>query len=171
LLEYARAKLFDPLGIDSRPAYEGSDPVAPEFYAADFAWAADGSGLNSGCCGLKLTAEDLLKIGQLYRAEGRWHGRPIVSAEWVHASTAAQVETGDELAANYGYFWWLAEVDGLREFIAVGSGPDGSAGQLIFVVPDLHLVAVMSCSDTDETPNCVRAGSDLVMELVIDPLR
>ena len=32
-LEYARAKLFDPLGIESQPAYEGSDSFAPEFYA------------------------------------------------------------------------------------------------------------------------------------------
>lgn len=37
-LEYARAKLFDPLGIRSHPAHEGSDMFASEFFAADFAW-------------------------------------------------------------------------------------------------------------------------------------
>ncbi len=168
-LEYARAKLFDPMGIESQPAYEGSDYFAPEFYAANFAWAADGSGLNSGCCGLKLTAEDMLKIGQLYRAEGRWDGRQLVSADWVHASTAPQVVVDSE--RSYGYFWWLAGVDGLRGFIASGAWSEGSAGQLIVVVPDRDLVAVMSCSDSDETPKCWDAGWNLIWELVVAPLR
>ncbi len=41
--------------------------------------------------GLKSTAPDLVKLGELYVNGGRWHGRQIVSQEWVDESTSAQL--------------------------------------------------------------------------------
>jgi CubicO group peptidase (beta-lactamase class C family) len=54
VLDYARIKLFDPLKIDTRPAYQGTDAGDPSgpFHRAAFAWAADRSGLNAGSHGL-----------------------------------------------------------------------------------------------------------------------
>jgi CubicO group peptidase (beta-lactamase class C family) len=164
VLEYARIKLFDPLEIDTRPAYQGSDagdPAGP-FHRAGFAWAADTSGLNAGCYGLKLTAADMAKLGQLYLANGRWAGRQIVSAEWVRASTTRQVAPEDnDLFDGYGYFWWLGEHDGRRYFAA-----SGSAVQLILVSPELHLVAVVSSRDTAD-PDPLPAGLAMVEDLAI----
>jgi len=55
VLDYARRKLFDPLGIDTRPAWEGWD-IAEGFRKPGFGWATDRQGTNTGCCLLKLTA-------------------------------------------------------------------------------------------------------------------
>ena len=81
ILDYARAKLFDPLGIDTRPAWQGSGTGSPAsgFNKPGFAWAADSAGINVGGFGLKLPAADLVKLGELYVNGGRWHGRRIVS--------------------------------------------------------------------------------------------
>jgi CubicO group peptidase (beta-lactamase class C family) len=164
VLEYARVKLFDPLEIDTRPAYQGSDVGDPagRFHRAAFAWAADVSGLNAGCYGLKVTAEDMAKLGRLYLGGGRWGGRQIVSAEWVETSTSRQVvPEGSDLFDGYGYFWWLGEHDGRRYFAA-----SGAAGQLILVSPELHLVAVVSSRDTAD-PDPLPAALSMIEDLAI----
>ena len=109
ILDYAREKLFDPLGIDSQPAWEGVNPNLKDgFDDAGFAWQTDSKGTHIGAYGLKLTPPDLVKLGELYLDEGMWHGRRIVSADWVRASTAPQL-TEEQAASGgqYGYLWWV----------------------------------------------------------------
>jgi CubicO group peptidase (beta-lactamase class C family) len=150
VLDYARERLFDPLGIKTRPAYEEeplrdatADQPTRDFVRAGFAWGTDRQGVNSGCCFLKLTAPDMVKIGELYLNRGVWHGRRIVSADWVRDSTAPQV-TPDQLGPDggYGYFWWRGEIRQHRAFFA-----QGSYGQLVAVFPDLKLVIAVSTRD------------------------
>ena len=101
LLDYAREKLFDPLGIDSQPAWEGVNRYLKDgFDDAGFAWQTDSTGTHIGAYGLKLTPPDLVKLGELYLDEGVWDGRRIVSADWVRASTAPQLT--EEQAASRG---------------------------------------------------------------------
>ena len=113
LLDYAREKLFDPLGIDTRPAWQGSDTGSPTsgFNKPGFAWATDSAGVNVGAFGLKLTATDLVKLGELYVNGGRWHGRQIVSQAWVDESTSNQLsdEQAEAAQTQYGYLWWTDE--------------------------------------------------------------
>jgi CubicO group peptidase (beta-lactamase class C family) len=92
-------------------------------------WNADPGGVRYGGSGLELRPRDMAKFGQLYLQGGVWEGRQIVPAEWVAASVA-----GDE----YGYLWWTY-ADG--SYAALGY-----AGQAIFVVPRLELVAVFTAS-------------------------
>jgi CubicO group peptidase (beta-lactamase class C family) len=153
VLAYARAKLFDPLGIDTRSAAE---PVAvpsnrPSYDRADFAWPTDPQGVHTGAFLLKMAPQDLLKIGQLYLDHGRWQGRQLVPASWVTAATTAQVPADNlESGGHYGYLWWVTTAAGDPAYAAVGSG-----GQLIEVVPRRHLVVVVS-SDVDQSkPNGV----------------
>ena len=137
LLDYARQKLFDPLDIPTRPAYQtrfGSEVpywVEPGFLAADFAWLRAPDGVHAGSFAAKLRPVDLLKLGQLYLDEGRWHGRQVVPADWVKEATAADAPNG------YGYFWWLHPVQGQHGYAAIGSH-----GQIILVVPDRRLIVV-----------------------------
>jgi CubicO group peptidase (beta-lactamase class C family) len=144
-LDYGREKLFDPLGIRTRPAAE---PVAlPEnindYERAAFAWPTDPQGINLGNAYVKVTASDMAKLGQLWLQNGRWHNRQLVSAKWIKASRTDRVPTGDGVAGAYGYQVWLGTNGGQDAVMARGSG-----GQLIEIVPALGLVVTV-LSDVD----------------------
>ena len=90
VLDYAREKLFDPLGISTRPAFSEAlpDPFTTEFVTAGFGWGTDPNGIQLGGYGLRLTAPDMMKIGELYRRDGVWNGQQIVPAAWIHQCTS-----------------------------------------------------------------------------------
>jgi CubicO group peptidase (beta-lactamase class C family) len=94
VVNYAREKLFDPLGVDTDPAFVEPlpDTEAADFAVAGFGWGTDPQGIPVGAFGLRLTASDMMKLGELYLNDGAWHGRQIVPAEWVK-----QVTTPSEL--------------------------------------------------------------------------
>jgi CubicO group peptidase (beta-lactamase class C family) len=81
----------------------------------------------------------MAKLGVLFADGGRWHGRQLVPAAWVHEATSPVVPTGDGPGEHYGYQWWITEADGHPAFAAIGFG-----GQIIEVVPDLRLVVTAS---------------------------
>jgi len=150
LLAYARAKLFDPLGIDTRGAAQPPfTPAGRRIYdAAHFAWAVDPQGINAGYSTIKLTPTDMAKVGRLYLAGGVWNGRRVVSADWVHRATSPQVPThgkGPGPSGSYGYQWWITSVQDHQAFAALGFG-----GQLVEVVPDLKLVVAVSSDFKDD---------------------
>ncbi|MBZ0305499.1 MAG: beta-lactamase family protein [Anaerolineae bacterium] len=80
-LEYARQKLFDPLGIGT------------------VRWQADPQGINMGGMGLWMTTRDMARIGQMML----YGGQGIVSESWVKESTTPP-------DGEYAYLWW-AEAD------------------------------------------------------------
>jgi CubicO group peptidase (beta-lactamase class C family) len=154
VLDYAQEKLFDPLEIDSRPAYEkrGSLPTPASFDAVGFGWATDAAGLHSGCCMLRLRAADMLKIGELYLKDGVWQGKRILPAGWVEMST-----TPSSLNPEYGLMWvrttTINQTTAHTTYVARGFG-----GQLIAVVPDLRLVVAVGSVATE---NYSIPGSDV----------
>ena len=156
-LDYARAKLFTPLGISTVPAAE---PVArsesdPAYDRARFAWPTDPQGNHVGFSFLKLTARDMDKLGQLWLNQGRWAGRQLVSAARVTESTTSHVDT-HSTPEQYGYQCWVTTADGHRAYAAIGYG-----GQLIEVVPDLDLVVVVASTDAPGA-----AGAQVYLDLV-----
>lgn len=171
VLDYAREKLFDPLGISTRPVTELTVEPGP---AGDFAgsiatydavtgfiWPVDPTGLAIAFRDLKITTRDMLTIGQLYLDGGRKGGDPVVPAEWVTAATTVQVPHTGGFGDGYGYQWWVGTVDGHATYAAVGFG-----GQLIQVVPDLGLVAVASSSDEPNALDATSISTDLVQPIV-----
>ena len=172
VLDYAREKLFDPLGITSTPAAEPVPGAAGSagYDAADFAWPRDPQGVHLGPGGQKLTASDLARLGRLWLEGGKWEGRQLVPETWLTAATTQQVAAVD--GCGYGYGFWTRTVDGRRAFAAMGDG-----GQLVLVVPDLDLVAVVqSSSPTDPTDPTAAADNgtadalryaDVITELVV----
>lgn len=144
VFEFAKEKLFDPMGISTEPASQ------PRFNGAQmsiydnapgFGWSIDPQGLNLGMSDLRITAADMIKLGQLYLDGGKWHGEELVPATWVADSTQNQVPDGDS-SGGYGYQWWVLQAGRHQAFAAIGF-----AGQLIEVVPDLKLVVAVSCQD------------------------
>ena len=98
--DYARERLFGPLGIQS------------------FAWDAAPDGVSRGYAGLRLSALDMARFGYLYlnvRASGR--ASRSSPAKWVAASTRKHV--AGNLQPGYGYRWWV-DTDGL--YMALGYG-------------------------------------------------
>jgi CubicO group peptidase (beta-lactamase class C family) len=145
LLAYAREKLFDPLEIDTRPAFQPilepgrPDPVRA-YDRAGFTWPRDPQGIHVGYGYIKMTAEDMVKLGNLYLDQGRWEGEQVVPSAWIRdATTAAVSSAGGFGGTGYGYQWWITTAGDHRGFAAIGFG-----GQIIEVVPDLRLVVVAS---------------------------
>jgi CubicO group peptidase (beta-lactamase class C family) len=145
VLDYARAKLFDPLGITSRPEADllAVEANRPAYDRADFAWPHDPQGVQTGFSWLKLTARDMAVLGRLYLDGGRWQGDQVVPTAWVDAATIEQVRA-NSITHGYGYQWWVTTAGGHEAYAAVGFG-----GQLIEVVPDLRLVAVFQADITE----------------------
>jgi CubicO group peptidase (beta-lactamase class C family) len=166
LLDYAREKLFDPLGIDTRPAWQGrSSDLRTALSEPGFAWVTDQDGTNLTCCGLKLTAPDMVKIGQLYLDEGRWQGRQLVAPQWVKESTTNQLtkaQTGAE--GPYGYLWWVGAIESHPYFAAVGS-----YGQYVVVVPDSRLI-VVTASDESGFPEPTERFRKTFEDVIFAPI-
>jgi CubicO group peptidase (beta-lactamase class C family) len=92
VLAYARAKLFDPLGVVTRP---GSEPLfdeahRPEYQRAGFAWPVDPQGFHTTAFFLKLRPRDMATFGQVFLQNGQWNGQQVVPAAWVRQATTAQ---------------------------------------------------------------------------------
>jgi CubicO group peptidase (beta-lactamase class C family) len=141
VLDYARRKLFGPLGIDTQPAFEllAVEKNLPAYERAGFAWPVDPSGLHVGFGLLKIRPSEMARIGTLYLNGGTWHGSRVPSSAYIRDATKGQV-AAEGPAIRYGYQWWVSIVGkGHAAFSAVGYG-----GQLIEVVPSLRLVAVFS---------------------------
>jgi CubicO group peptidase (beta-lactamase class C family) len=145
LLSYARKVLFDPLGIDTRPAFQPVlRPDRPEpraaYDAAGFAWPRDPQGINIGSGFVKMSAPDLLKLGNLFLAGGVWEGEQLVPRDWVQIATSPLVDTAGGFGGeHYGYQWWVTSAGDHAAFAAIGFG-----GQIVEVVPDLGIVVAAS---------------------------
>jgi CubicO group peptidase (beta-lactamase class C family) len=86
VVDFARRRLFDPLGM------------------ADTAMTTDQAGNAQMFQGLQTTCRDLARFGVLLLNHGVWGDEQIVSSEWVEAATG---RSSTELNAAYGYLWWL----------------------------------------------------------------
>jgi CubicO group peptidase (beta-lactamase class C family) len=148
-LDYARRVLFEPLDIQTRPAYEGSlfDVGEPKVEKiTTFGWLRDHEGIHCGSFGLKLTGRDMVKLGELYRQGGVYNGRRILDESFVRAATQAQ--SGDLPGLDYGYLWWVTPPGTDPAYTAVGL-----YGQLVLVVPAHELVVAVSTRPFPPSPS------------------
>ncbi|NEX64744.1 serine hydrolase domain-containing protein [Noviherbaspirillum galbum] len=115
-------------------------------------WVPNLRGVPMAYAGLRLLPRDMLKLGRLANAQGRWQGRQVVPQTWiadmqrqhVPARLAFMGMKGGDV--GYGYQWWNGTVDWhgktLRWSAAIGNG-----GQRIAVVPALDLTVVVTAGE------------------------
>lgn len=157
LEDYARTRLFAPLGIDS------------------VEWVGDLAGMPSAASGLRMRPRDLAKFGSLFLHQGRWDGRQVIPAAWVEQSTRRNSRfrpaTGWNAGGEYGYayFWWYncyPTVNGLIEArSAVGNGQ-----QRVFVLPGLDMVVTIFSGRYNDT-GAATLGARILRDQVIPAVR
>jgi CubicO group peptidase (beta-lactamase class C family) len=124
--DYARDKLFGPLGI------------------TDFDWVKlRNSGQPFAAGGLRLRPRDMAKLGQLLLNDGQWNGRQVVPKGWIAESTRPRLKA---YGLDYGYQWWLGRSFSKHGWLPWTAGL-GYGGQSLFVQPDLDLVVAITAGD------------------------
>jgi CubicO group peptidase (beta-lactamase class C family) len=158
LEDYARAQLFEPLGI------------------TDVDWVGDLAGMPAAASGLRLRPRDLAKFGSLYLHGGRWNGRQVITADWIERSTRRHFRfrprTGADAGGQFGYayFWWYScypTAHGLIETrTAVGNGQ-----QRIFVLPGLDMVVTILAGRYNDFTTGSSLGTRILRQHVIPAVR
>jgi len=166
VLDYAREKVFDPLGIVTRPAATPATTAADyrqSYLAARHAWPTDPQGRQVGDGWLKLTAPDLAKLGALWLDQGRWGDGQLVPRSFMVEAQSHLVSTFQDPAQGYGFQQWTTTTaDGHAAFAAIGR-----AGQLTEVVPaDRAVVVVVSETQPWEPTDPGVADIDTLVSLV-----
>jgi CubicO group peptidase (beta-lactamase class C family) len=127
MLEYAKGRLFDPLGMTS---------ITPEF---------DRSGTMLGGSMMHATARDWAKMGEFLRNNGTVRGAQLLPASWVKF-----MRTSSPQDAAYGGHMWLNKKRpaGRDQVLFPEKGPRdvfsllGHLGQFVLVSPQQKLTVV-----------------------------
>jgi CubicO group peptidase (beta-lactamase class C family) len=122
--DYAREKLFGPLGI------------------TDFEWVEMPTSREpAAASGLRLRPRDAAKLGQLMLDDGVWNDKHVLPRGWTGDSMKPRV-TGEGVY-YYGYQWWLGRTLLSDKSVHWAAGV-GFGGQRLYVVPDLDLVVMIN---------------------------
>jgi CubicO group peptidase (beta-lactamase class C family) len=97
-------------------------------------WRELNDGTNPLPTGAFVGAREWLKYGALIAGGGIFHGKRIVPSDVI-----AECLKPTDIAPRYGLGWWLGGPKGAPADAAYASG---AAGQALYVIPSLNLVAV-----------------------------
>lgn len=139
--DYARTKLFEPLGIES------------------FEWVKGADNVPSAASGLRLTTDGLLRIGIMVANGGVFDGQQIVDPDWLAASFEPQIAL--EPGFSYGYLWYIAGTPDRLVVMGLGNG-----GQRLSIQPDAKLV-VASFAGNYNDPNGWKSAYRVLTEFVV----
>jgi CubicO group peptidase (beta-lactamase class C family) len=122
--DYAKAKLFGPLGITR------------------WQWGRDPQGVSMGGYRLALLPRDMAKFGYLYLHRGEWDGKQLIAPEWTDKVNHATVNMNAQFnkALRYSNQFWATPDRGLY-------WANGYHCQTIAVYPALDMVAVTTARD------------------------
>ncbi|MBV9755787.1 MAG: serine hydrolase [Alphaproteobacteria bacterium] len=142
LPEVFRERIMAPLGASSDWRWDGYRNSFVEIEGRVMQ-SVPGGGHWGG--GVFIHAEDQARIGLLMLRRGDWGGRRLLPEAWVREST-----TPCACNPQYGFMWWL-NTDGQRypEASAASFFAFGAGGNVTWVDPAHHLVAVMRWMDPD----------------------
>jgi CubicO group peptidase (beta-lactamase class C family) len=164
LPDYARAVLFDPIGLGRTEWVTSKDTWV-------FRQTGTGDGEPIAASGLRMTPRDLARLGQLVLDNGKADGRQVVPTQWLAECFVPRVSVNE--LQRYGYQWYLGDM----EFLAGGTvrlehwvGGAGNGGQRLYVMPDLDLVIVVTAGNYSEAEQWL-PPIRVVREAVLPSLR
>jgi CubicO group peptidase (beta-lactamase class C family) len=124
LEKYADKKLFRPLGI------------------TNYKWQFTPQQKPSLAGGLRMKALDFAKFGQLYKNNGVWNGKTILSTDWVKKSFTNYFADNTDFE-GYGYlFWRKVYTVGNKSYEAFQSS--GNGGNKIIMFTKIPVVIVIT---------------------------
>jgi CubicO group peptidase (beta-lactamase class C family) len=144
------------------PFYLFDRLVAAPLGIRHYAWTLDRARNPYGGGGMAFTTRDFMKFGQLMLDGGTWHGRRVMSREFVARASSPLARIGER---EYGLLWWPQEyqVGGrtVRGFAALGAG-----GQTVTVVPELELV-IATNGGSYSSRGWRFIGGELITDLIL----
>lgn len=124
LKNYADKKLFQPLGI------------------TNYNWQFTPQQKPSLAGGLRMNTLDFAKFGQLYKNNGIWNGKAILSKDWIKKSFTNYFSNTPDFE-GYGYlFWRKVYTIGNKSFETYQSS--GNGGNKIIMFTELPIVMVIT---------------------------
>ena len=124
LEKYADRKLFEPLGI------------------SQYEWQYTPQNVVNTAGSVQMNSLDYAKFGQLYKNNGMWNGKEILTKSWVK-STFTKYLTLPDNQFSYGYLFWnkTFNINGkdCETFFSTGNG-----GSKIYVFTNQPLVVIIT---------------------------
>lgn len=133
LHDFARARLFVPLGISTTE------------------WETGADGIDIAASGLRMRPRDLALIGIMLLNGGVHEGRTVVPKAWIDQCASPAIAMPD--GRRYGYHWYLGATPrdngkgGIRWERLVQA--IGNGGQRLFLLPELDLVLAVTAGNYD----------------------
>ncbi len=126
LEKYADAKLFKPLGI------------------SDYKWFYTPQNAPYMGGGLEMRTLDFAKYGQLYKNNGMWNGKQLLSSNWVKKTfTNYFVDTPNQ--QPYGFLFWNQTYT-INNHSYEAFQCNGNGGNKVIVFNDLPLVVIVTAT-------------------------
>jgi CubicO group peptidase (beta-lactamase class C family) len=108
----------------------------------DALWNLDHEdGMEKSYCCFNTNVRDFARFGQLVLNKGMWHGKRIISEEYLSEATSPKTYLIDKKTSDavnfYGFQWWIINYKGHQiPYMR------GILGQYIFSIPDKNAVVV-----------------------------
>ena len=98
-------------------------------------WIIDSktNGMEKAYCCWNANARDFARFGKLFKNHGVWAGEQLIDSTFTAKAVRPRFEDGQQ----YGYGWWLGDVDG-KSFFSMR----GHLGQYVIVFPEDDIVIV-----------------------------
>lgn len=143
-VDFANRYLFTPLGIAPYSNYEAlTVEEHKEFILSKEPkkniWFCDPKGVGSAGFGLCMSANTMVKIGQLCLDGGTYQGKQLISENWIRESTSEKIHCIPSFAdMSYGYLWWRPVKD-TDIYAALGN-----SGNVIYINPHKNMVVAVN---------------------------